>query len=312
MNDTCTKLNGYFGCRGTYDKDNKLQTYVTWFRCLVKLINGQKVTYGLSIDYKWHEIGVFTRWDSPNCCRILCVDAPEALRHDLKTSLQKMSPPDLKDPFCMHVPLIDEIVKLYDQSVWRIRDAVREIEKRRVKIGANFENMNELSRHGVHVSEVLEAMVGTFLKIQEQQRRVYVCLPAEINKTYQEQAQEYVSFQLLMIQNLLLRSKALYERLKTESTVNHSARQLGDEVNIDIDYGIPAGHVHTMFSTPFFQDDDGQWKVSDDFWIYWAATIPLTFVIFVIWALFPFALNAWKAFKWKELKEKRFEMQQPV
>ncbi|GFG18681.1 hypothetical protein IFM5058_09251 [Aspergillus udagawae] len=228
-----------------------------------------------------------------------------------------MSPLDLKDPFCMHVPLIDEIVKLYDQSVWRIRDAVREIEKRRVEIGANFENMNELSRHGVHVTEVLEAMVGTFLKIQEQQRRVYVCLPAEINKTYQEQAQEYVSFQLLMIQNLLLRSKALYERLKTETTVAFNRITQRDSsvmksISILTMVFLPATFMSTIFSTPFFQDDDGQWKVSDDFWIYWAATIPLTFVIFVIWALFPFALNAWKAFKWKELEEKRYEMQQPV
>jgi hypothetical protein len=79
--------------------------------------------------------------------------------------------------------------------------------------------MNELSRHGIHITEVLEATIGTFLKIQEQQRRVYVCLPAEISKTYQEQAQEYVSFQLLMIQNMLLRSKSSYERLKTETTV---------------------------------------------------------------------------------------------
>jgi hypothetical protein len=79
--------------------------------------------------------------------------------------------------------------------------------------------MNDLSRHGVHVTEVLEATIGTFLKVQEQQRRVYDCLTAEINKTYQEQAQEYVSFQLLMIQNLLLRSKSSYERLKTETTV---------------------------------------------------------------------------------------------
>jgi hypothetical protein len=106
-----------------------ITTLVTWFRCLVKLIYSQRATNGLSIDYKWHEIGVFTRWDSPNGCRILCVDAPEAFRHDLKISLEKMSTLDLKDPFCMHVPLLDEIVKLYDQSLWRFRDAVRAIEK---------------------------------------------------------------------------------------------------------------------------------------------------------------------------------------
>jgi hypothetical protein len=63
---------------------------------------------------------------------------------------------------------------------------------------------------------------------------------------------------------------------------------------------------------PFFQDDEDQWKVSEDFWIYWAASIPLTFVIFVIWALFPYALEAWKAFKGKTPRGKRYEMQQLV
>lgn len=106
-----------------------ITTLVTWFRCLVKLIYSQRATNGLSIDYKWHEIGVFTRWDSPNCCRILCADAPEAFRLDLKISLEKMSTLDLRDPFCMHAPLLDEMVKLYDQSLWLLRDAVRAIEK---------------------------------------------------------------------------------------------------------------------------------------------------------------------------------------
>ncbi|PKX96181.1 uncharacterized protein P174DRAFT_405429 [Aspergillus novofumigatus IBT 16806] len=310
-------MNGYFGCRGTYDKDNKLQDYVTWFRCLVKLIYSQRATNGLSIDYKWHEIGVFTRWDSPSCCRILCVDAPEALRQDLKISLDKLSTLDLKDPFCMHVPLLDEIVKLHDQSSWGLRDTVRAIEKNRVEIGTNFENMNELSRHGDHVIEVLEATIGTFLKIQEQQRRVYDCLPAETSKTYQEQAQEYVGFQLLMIQNLLLRSKSSYERLKTETMaafnrITQRDSSVMKSISILTMVFLPATFISTLFSTPFFQDGDDQWKVSEDFWIYWAVSMPLTFVIFVIWALFPYALDAWKAFKWRALRGKSIKMQQHV
>jgi hypothetical protein len=27
LNNTCTETNGYFGCRGTYDRDDKLQNY---------------------------------------------------------------------------------------------------------------------------------------------------------------------------------------------------------------------------------------------------------------------------------------------
>jgi hypothetical protein len=80
--------------------------------------------------YLWHEMGFFTRWDSPSSCRVLCIDTPEELQSGLTTALQKQSLAlDFKDPFTMHAPLIDQIILLYDLSVWRVRDPVRAIEK---------------------------------------------------------------------------------------------------------------------------------------------------------------------------------------
>jgi hypothetical protein len=83
-----------------------------------------------SKSYIWYEMGFFTRWDYPGHCRVLCIDTPEKLQSGLKTVLGKQSPPlELRDPFAMHVPLIDQIILLYDISVWRVRDPVREFEK---------------------------------------------------------------------------------------------------------------------------------------------------------------------------------------
>jgi hypothetical protein len=80
--------------------------------------------------YKWYEMGFFTYWDHPGLCRVLCIDTPEELQLGLQTVLGNQSPLlELRDPFAMHVPLIDQIILLYDISVWRVRDPVRKFEK---------------------------------------------------------------------------------------------------------------------------------------------------------------------------------------
>lgn len=73
-------------------------------------------------------MGFFTHWDRFRSCRVLCVDTPEELQQGLKTILQKQ-PLNFGDPLSMHVPLIDRIIELYDISVWRLRDPIRQIEK---------------------------------------------------------------------------------------------------------------------------------------------------------------------------------------
>lgn len=80
--------------------------------------------------YIWFEMGIFTRWDSPNKCRILCVDPPFDMPDQLKALLEKRSLGlDFANPFAMHIDLIDLIIKYYDLSVWRIRHPVRKLEE---------------------------------------------------------------------------------------------------------------------------------------------------------------------------------------
>jgi hypothetical protein len=80
--------------------------------------------------YMWFEIGVFTRWVSPDNCLVLCVDTPFDFPDRLKVSLEKRSSSlSFGDPFAMHVDLIDLIMRYYDLSVWRIRHPVRKFEE---------------------------------------------------------------------------------------------------------------------------------------------------------------------------------------
>jgi hypothetical protein len=100
----------------------------TWFRCLVKMLLKADETTESGKGYIWYEMGIFTCWDRSGGCKVLCIDTPKELPSKLKEVLVK-SNLDLKDPFAMHAPLIDQIIKLYDDSVWAIRHPIRRIEK---------------------------------------------------------------------------------------------------------------------------------------------------------------------------------------
>ena len=52
--------------------------------------------------------------------------------------------------------------------------------------------------------------------IQRQQKAIYESLSSGLAKTYKEQAQEYISFQMQMVKSLKQRSISNHERLKSE------------------------------------------------------------------------------------------------
>jgi hypothetical protein len=79
--------------------------------------------------------------------------------------------------------------------------------------------MHEISRHAIHISEVLLVTIETLQKIEQQQKVIYGSLPLDPGKTCREQAQEYMSFQLQMMKSLQLRSSSIHERLKSETNV---------------------------------------------------------------------------------------------
>src|SRR4051812_47834229 len=98
----------------------------TWLRCLVKILHG---TPHAGMGYAWHEMTFFARWE-PGHFMAVCVDTPDNLLADLEQGLStEPETLDLSDPFALYIPLTDQIIMLYDQSVWGIRDLIRRIEK---------------------------------------------------------------------------------------------------------------------------------------------------------------------------------------
>ncbi|RKK81966.1 hypothetical protein BFJ68_g17581 [Fusarium oxysporum] len=223
---TCVKLNGYFGCRPTYTNDH-VTSCSTWFRCLVKMVRKvdhepydaepEYVADTNEKGYVWFEMGIFTRWGSPIKCQVLCIDAPFDLPDRLKASLEKRpSGLNFGDPFAMHIDLIDLIIKYYDLSVWRIRHPVRKLEEDRPYAGRLFKPMHDVSRHSIHTSEVLSATIETLQEMLRCQTKLCDKLPGAHDNTYQEQAKEYMKFQIQLAKSLKLRSDSNQRRLENE------------------------------------------------------------------------------------------------
>jgi hypothetical protein len=75
--------------------------------------------------WEWHEICFFTRWLTSNNATILCFDVPEKLRTSIELALSSSTEGiEFSDPYSVPLILVDEIINLYDDSVWSLRNHI--------------------------------------------------------------------------------------------------------------------------------------------------------------------------------------------
>jgi hypothetical protein len=131
-----------------YDKlirnENDVDEIGTFFRFLIKEVKQRKPTNAQDVrraefDYDWYKLSFFTDWHPSGRVIILCFGLPNMVKDSIVESVKtKGMRMPLVDPFALHTVLIEEVVALFDQELWRWRDLVRKIEKVRV-------NSNRLS-----------------------------------------------------------------------------------------------------------------------------------------------------------------------
>lgn len=70
-------------------------------------------------------MGFFVHWTPPQTTTVLCFDTPEKLQSLLGSALQQRgSNVDIADPYSLLSTLIDQVLALYDESVWSMRNHV--------------------------------------------------------------------------------------------------------------------------------------------------------------------------------------------
>lgn len=95
---------------------------VTWFRFIIKQVIGKEG------GYIWNEMTFHTKW-TPRSATALCFDLPVSAQDQIQLALSRQEQATLLDIYSVQVIILDEIIHLFDKSVWAIRDAVRNVEK---------------------------------------------------------------------------------------------------------------------------------------------------------------------------------------
>lgn len=307
-NRACTDMNGYFGCRASYDDEGKATTCSTWFRCLVKMVRKESEPKNCHEDepeyvksskarkkgYVWFEMGIFTFWDG-KICKVLCVDTPDDLPDRLKGALEKRSSPlEFSDPFAMHTDLLDQIILYYEISAWRVRDPVRKLEESRNRLIENvFKEMHDISRHAIHTSEILSVTIDTMTELQRCQTDIHESLPNDLKNSYKSQAKAYTNFQIQLMKSLKLRSESNQKRLENEvnlafNNLAHQDNTVMKSIALLTMVFFPATFLSSLFSTTFFTFGENGWEASPRLWIYWAIAAPVTIAILVVYILWVF------------------------
>jgi hypothetical protein len=61
---------------------------------------------------------------------VLCIDTPDDFPSRLAQSITgEQESLDLSNPFAFYLPLVDQIIQLYDNSVWGFRNLIRRVEE---------------------------------------------------------------------------------------------------------------------------------------------------------------------------------------
>lgn len=281
----------------------------TWYRMIVKNVAP------MQSSYSWAEMSFYTRW-TPHCTLNLCFDVPMAFQVRLRQALDSPEQPlGVGDLYASHVRILDQILMMFDESVWALRDEVRQVEKGRNESSrpkADYPFLHDLARHVIHSTETLGVALDTVDRIIEQQGILAATSNPRLNSNTRilRQTRHQLHFQRQMLKNLRARSEANQLRLHNEINFAFNvAAQSQSEVLVSINKGtkddgtamravalvtltfLPATFVSALFSTTFFNFTPGNdsqpeaWVISKQFWIYWLVTIPLTLVTMAIWSM---------------------------
>lgn len=260
-------------------------------------------------QHEWHRVNIFTRWLAATQQTVILVfDAPAPIGSNLPSPfLRGTGDTQLADPFWVYVNLMEGITKLEDDSVWTIRDRIREIETHRTPSGKpspDYRGLHDTARHAIHVTETLDVAEKTMISLLAEHQDLMT------NATDPIHASKDIQRRLLFFEHVIVslrhRSASNKERLLNEIQLAYNtvaqydagvsvrvgqAAQLDSAAMKTVAFAtlifLPPTFISAVFSTSFFAYDPGSgaWLVSDMFWLYWAVAIPTTVVTSLLWYL---------------------------
>ena len=192
--------------------------------------------------------------------------------------------------------------------------------KKVVNPKTDFDYIHDVARHAIHVSETLEVAIVTveFIKTEHEQFLQYqaasknTSLPAQsqsvdLNTVAARNVRKQIAFSESKLRSLRFRAMSNMDRLKNEIQLAfNTVAQYDSEISIDIGRAaqsdsaamktiafltlifLPPTFISSLFSMSFFNFDaeHDRWRMSSQFWIFWAVTIPITILTATSWVLY--------------------------
>ncbi|KAI1264416.1 hypothetical protein F5Y18DRAFT_428042 [Xylariaceae sp. FL1019] len=301
----CKNSNGYFGTDSKFNGD-AVQSHTTWWKTEVKLVHERHVE-----QYRWQRLNLLmhTRIDS-KITYLLLFDLHKELQDTIYESLRRAVTPDvIANPYWLYAPILEHLVELHETAIWGLRGLVRTVEKERDKVAQhrpNSRHLHEIARHAIHQIETLDYAIEMGKSIIASHERL-ISLEAgpKIEKTLSHRTEDKLVFFKETLFGLRCRAVANNERLQNEIGLTfHMIAEMDAGVSRDIGQAakedsstmktltfigvlfLPATFISAIFSTSFFKfGDNGEWSVSDKFWVYWATAVPITTVTILLWVL---------------------------
>lgn len=213
-------------------------------------------------------------------------------------------------PYAAFLLVLDALLRLYDDSVWAIRNHISRWEAKSL-METDYFLLHEIARHGVHVSETLSVAIQSLDAMQHHHERFCTNSTLACSKNGRgrwDKVGSLFEFQLGLLRGLFQRSEANNARIQNEITLAFNAAaqrdskvqlQIGEEAKREASAMkaiavvtmtfLPATFISTIFGTNFFsfevETEAGQssFAMSRQFWIYRALSIPLTVTTLALW-----------------------------
>jgi len=304
-------LNGSSGSRYEYDDMGELECHDTWSCFKIKQVQTEP-----KLSYTWQQPALFVKWQATDTRRlILTLDASRDLQRQWDLRLPDI---DDRDPYAWQVVFVEEVVKLYDKSVWSLRDLVRNVEKTRGSHCTldDISQLHEISRHLGHSHETLDIALNIIRSISSEHKAFWAECKGDSpdNRRLASQVQRRLSSLSLELGNITRRSVSLKERLQYEinlahNMVSHRNTHMMRTISAMTLLFLPGTFVSGIFSSAFFQfsSDTQEWVVARNFWLYWVIVIPLTMATLFIWLMkyHRDEIGQWTTFFWAKIARRK-------
>ncbi|KAL4990782.1 hypothetical protein BDW68DRAFT_185504 [Aspergillus falconensis] len=282
-------INGSFHCEYS-DSNSRVTPAVTWSCFKVKEVKRAD-------DYEWKQPAIHVNWNADTGRHVVHIfESPLWKREEIRSKI----PPGTErrcNPFSWHAALARMILKEYDEAFWLLRNLVRKQEKERsesTQKSNNFPLLHDILRHLFHYEETIEVAQHTLRMMVAEQDRWRNEDEDNIrqNLGIWMKTRQRILHEEKRAHSLKTRSKSLNDRHRNEiNLVTRLAQQDSNMMKtvavVSMVY-LPGTFVSGLFGTNFFsfQADPGNtWLMADEFWLYWAVTLPLTLATVAIWAI---------------------------